>query len=238
MKSMVFIPTLNEYGTIESLIRNIHGLHANLHILVIDDNSNDGTLELLNKLEVEGFPITIINRGAKKGIGSAHIDALSFAKINEYDILISMDADGAHDPRFISEFLDEIKRRDLVIGSRYLDADSLSEWKSFRKLLTRSVHLITWVFLGLNYDSSSGFRCYKISKMPQAIFTNLRSTGYDFFFESLYEMKSHKVKIGEVSIFLPARTYGHSKMTPKLAFTALKTLMYVSLRRVKRLVGN
>lgn len=235
MKSMVFIPTLNEYGTIESLVRTIHGLHANLDILVIDDNSNDGTLELLNTLEAEGFPITIINRGAKKGIGSAHIDALSFAKKYNYDILISMDADGAHDPRFISEFLFEINQRDLVIGSRYLDADSLSEWKTFRKLLTRSVHLITWAFLGLKYDSSSGFRCYKISKMPQAIFTDLRSTGYDFFFESLYEMKSHEVKIGEVSIFLPARTYGHSKMTPKLAVTALKTLIFVSLRRVKRL---
>jgi dolichol-phosphate mannosyltransferase len=235
MKSMVFIPTLNEYGTIENLIRTIRRLHANLDILVIDDNSNDGTLDLLNKLEVEGFPITVVNRGAKKGIGTAHIDALNYAKFNEYDIIISMDADGAHDPRFIADFLDEINRTDLVIGSRYLDADSLSEWKSFRKLLTRSVHLITRVFLGLKYDSSSGFRCYKISKMPQAIFTDLRSAGYDFFFESLYEMKSHEVKIGEVSIFLPARTYGHSKMTPKLAFTALKTLLYVSLRRVKRL---
>ena len=235
MKTLVFIPTLNEYGTIEGLIRTIRQLHENVDILAIDDNSDDGTLEVLSKFESQGLLLKVINRGSKQGIGSAHIQALNFAQVNRYEILITMDADGAHDPRFIANFLSQITFYDLVIGSRYLRADSLSEWKSFRKLLTRSVHLVTRVFLGLKYDSSSGFRCYKISKMPQAIFTELRSTGYDFFFESLYELNSHKVKIGEVSIFLPARTYGHSKMTLNLALTALKTLMYVSARRLRRL---
>jgi dolichol-phosphate mannosyltransferase len=235
MKTMVFIPTLNEYGTIEGIIRTIHVLHKSIEILVIDDNSVDGTLDLLGKLESEGFPLTVVNRGSKKGIGSAHIEALTFAKTHEYDILISMDADGAHDPKFISDFLRDIIGNDLVIGSRYLRSDSLSEWKTLRKLLTRTVHLVTMVFLGLKYDSSSGFRCYKIRSLPESIFTELRSTGYDFFFESLYEMNSHKMRIGEVSIVLPARTYGHSKMTPRLALTALKTLLYVSLRRIKRL---
>jgi len=235
MKSIVFIPTLNEFGTIENLLLFIHCEHPNLDILVIDDNSSDGTLEVLETLVIKGFPLTFVNRGSKLGIGSAHIQALNFAKLNGYDVLLTMDADGAHDPRFIKDFLREISDKDVVIGSRYLNKDSLSEWKVFRKLLTRSVHFLTRVSLGLKYDSSSGFRCYKVDSIPESIFSELKSTGYDFFFESMYEMSSYRIGIAEISISLPARTYGHSKMTPKLAISALRTLMYVSLRRMRRL---
>jgi dolichol-phosphate mannosyltransferase len=237
MKSIVFIPTLNEFGTIANLVASIHQEHRNVDILVIDDNSTDGTLDVLKRLKSDGLPLTIINRGSKLGIGSAHIEALNFARDNSYDVLLSMDADGAHDPRFIVDFFREIQSSDVVVGSRYLSADSLSEWKSFRKGLTHTVHLVTRVLLGLKYDSSSGFRCYKVSTIPSTLFSDLRSTGYDFFFESMYELNSQNAKISEISIFLPARTYGHSKMTPKLALSALKTLVYVSLRRIKRLGG-
>jgi len=234
---MVFIPTLNEFGTISNLLSTIHKSHENLDILVIDDNSTDGTLLALEELKSEGLPLTIINRGSKLGIGSAHIEALNFAKSRNYEVLLTMDADGAHDPKFIPDFLREIESFEVVVGSRYLEPDSLQEWKSFRKFLTRTVHLITRVFLGLKYDSSSGFRCYRIPTIPDSIFSDLRSRGYDFFFESMYELSSKKIKISEVSIFLPARTYGHSKMTPKLALTALRTLMYVSIRRLRRMGG-
>lgn len=235
MKPLVFIPTLNEFGTIENLLSSINRDYQNLDIFVIDDNSSDGTLEVLEMLKTRGFPLTFVNRGSKLGIGSAHIQALNFAKMHEYDVLLTMDADGAHDPIFIKDFLREISNYDVVVGSRYLNKDSLSEWKIFRKLLTRSVHFLTRVSLGLKYDSSSGFRCYRMDRIPESIFSELKSTGYDFFFESMYEMSSFKIRISEISISLPARTYGHSKMTPKLALSALKTLMYVSLRRIRRL---
>jgi dolichol-phosphate mannosyltransferase len=235
MKSIVFIPTLNEFGTIANLVSTINQDYPSLDILVIDDNSSDGTLEALEMLGARGLPLTYINRGSKLGIGSAHIQALNFAKFNGYDILLTMDADGAHDPRFIEDFLKDISDNDVVIGSRYLNKDSLSEWKVFRKLLTRSVHFLTRISLGLKYDSSSGFRCYKIDSIPESIFSELKSTGYDFFFESMYEMSSYKIVISEISISLPARTYGHSKMTPKLALSALRTLFHVSLRRIRRL---
>ena len=236
MKSLlVFIPTLNESGTIETLLEKVHFINPSADILVIDDNSTDGTQEILRGLESK-LPLKVINRPTKMGIGTAHIQALNFAMSSGYRLMISMDADGAHDPIFIPDFLGAMQTAEvsLVVGSRYMRIDSLSEWSNFRKLLTHSVHLLTRILLGLKYDTSSGFRCYKMQDLPIVVLSDLTSTGYDFFFESMYEMNAMKLKIREVSIVLPARTYGHSKMTLGLALTAFRTLVIVSLRRIKR----
>lgn len=234
MNALLFIPTLNESGTISELLREINELHPDFALYVIDDNSSDGTIEILKNLECE-LPVTTLIRAGKLGIGSAHINALNYARDNGYELMISMDADGAHSPRFIPQFIDMINNADLVVGSRYMREDSLSEWSNFRKFLTRAVHQLTRLTLGLKFDSSSGFRCYRISRMPEVLFSGLRSSGYDFFFESMYEVNLRRLEIREVSIVLPARTYGHSKMTPELAMTALKTLFFVSLRRLSRM---
>ena len=236
MKSLlVFIPTLNESGTIKVLLEQVHHMNPTADLLVVDDNSIDGTQEILRELTSK-LPLKVITRPMKMGIGTAHIQALNIAKSGGYKLMISMDADGAHDPIFIPEFLDAMHKMDasLVVGSRYMRIDSLNEWSKFRKLLTHFVHLITRILLGLKYDTSSGFRCYKMQDLPPIILSGLKSTGYDFFFESMYEMNSSKLKIREVSIVLPARTYGHSKMTIGLALSALRTLIIVSLRRIKR----
>jgi dolichol-phosphate mannosyltransferase len=238
MKQLViFIPTLNESGTIELLLEKIHLVSPSADILVVDDNSNDGTQEILKNLQ-KVLPLEVINRPGKMGIGTAHIEALNYAKNQQYKLMISMDADGAHDPKFIPAILAALDNSDLVVGSRYMQTDSLDEWSSFRKLLTHSVHLMTRISLGLRHDSSSGFRGYKISQIPEVLFSGLRSEGYDFFFESMYEMSVRKLRINEVSIVLPARTYGHSKMTLGLVLVALRTLLIVTLRRLKRIGRN
>ena len=238
MKQLViFIPTLNESGTIESLLEKINLVSPTADILVVDDNSNDGTQEILKKLQ-KALPLEVINRPGKMGIGTAHIEALNYAKNQQYKLMISMDADGAHDPKFIPAILAALDNSDLVVGSRYMQTDSLDEWSSFRKLLTHSVYLMTRISLGLRHDRSSGSRGYKISQIPEVLFSGLRSEGYDFFFESMYEMSVRKLRINEVSIVLPARTYGHSKMTLGLALVALRTLLIVTLRRLKRIGRN
>jgi len=237
MKVLLFIPTLNESGTISEILLQISKAHPDFDLYVIDDNSTDGTIEILQDLQKE-LPLKILIRQNKQGIGSAHVNALNYARQNGYELMISMDADGAHSPEFIPQFIDAISEADLVAGSRYMREDSLSEWSNFRKSLTLTVHQITRTTLGLKYDSSSGYRCYRISRMPEVLFSGLRSSGYDFFFESMYEVHSRKITICEVSIILPARTYGHSKMTPMLALTALKTLFFVAIRRFSRVRGK
>ena len=234
MKILTFIPTLNESGTIGEILSQIQELDVEIDMLVVDDNSSDGTREILQSAQLT-MPLHVIFRPRKMGIGTAHIQALNYAREMGYDCLISMDADGAHDPRFIPAILEAFPSSDVVVGSRYMRTDSLNEWSSFRKALTHSVHLLIRISLGLRFDSSSGFRCYRILRIPEVIFSGLRSEGYDYFFESMYEMNVHNLRICEVSIVLPARTYGHSKMTPRLAFVALRTLYFVTLRRINRI---
>jgi dolichol-phosphate mannosyltransferase len=233
MRILIFIPTLNEAGTISELLMLINKLHPTLDILVVDDNSNDGTLHELQRLKLRELPIKIVVRAAKMGIGSAHLFAINYAFDNNYNFIITMDGDGAHNPKSIKNLLSFAQSNDLVIGSRYLQKDSLIEWNVFRKLLTHIIHLVTWRFLGLNYDNSSAFRCYNLIRLTKQSFAKINSSGYDFFFESIFVLtKNQRIKIAQIPIYLPARTYGNSKLNLKLALIALKTLVRLFFARV------
>jgi dolichol-phosphate mannosyltransferase len=211
----------------------INKLHPTLDILVVDDNSNDGTLHELQRLKLRELPIKIVVRAAKMGIGSAHLFAINYAFDNNYNFIITMDGDGAHNPKSIKNLLSFAQSNDLVIGSRYLQKDSLIEWNVFRKLLTHIIHLVTWRFLGLNYDNSSAFRCYNLIRLTKQSFAKINSSGYDFFFESIFVLtKNQRIKIAQIPIYLPARTYGNSKLNLKLALIALKTLVRLFFARV------
>jgi dolichol-phosphate mannosyltransferase len=233
-RNLLFIPTLNEAGSIHDLVTNVLKENPYLNVLVIDDNSIDGTTEIIEKLMVNYHNLFLIVRPRKLGVGSAHIEALNFAKRNNYEFLVTMDADGSHNPKYIGDFLSTIDYCDLVIGSRYKNPESLLEWHFHRKLLTYVVHFLTTILLGLSYDCSSGFRCYRVNSIPEIVFIGLKSTGYDFFFESVYEITRAKLKIQEISITLPARTYGSSKLTYKLAVKAFVTLVTLCTSRIKR----
>jgi dolichol-phosphate mannosyltransferase len=233
MKILIFIPTLNEAGTISELLMLINKLHPTLDILVVDDNSNDGTLHELRQLKSRELPIKIVVRASKMGIGSAHLFAINYAFDNNYNLIITMDGDGAHDPKSIKKLLSFSQNNDLVIGSRYLQKNSLIEWNIFRKSLTHIIHLVTWKFLGLNYDNSSAFRCYNLIRLTKQSFAKIKSSGYDFFFESIFILtKNQRIKIAQVPIYLPARTYGNSKHNIKLALIAFKTLVRLFFARV------
>jgi dolichol-phosphate mannosyltransferase len=233
MKILIFIPTLNEAGTISELLMLINKLHPTLDILVVDDNSNDGTLHELQQLKSRELPIKIVVRASKMGIGSAHLFAINYAFDNNYNLIITMDGDGAHDPKSIKNLLSFAQNNDLVIGSRYLQKNSLIEWNVFRKSLTHMIHLVTWKFLGLNYDNSSAFRCYNLIRLTKQSFAKINSSGYDFFFESIFVLtKNQRIKIAQIPIYLPARTYGNSKLNIKLALIAFKTLVRLFFARV------
>lgn len=232
MSYLLFIPTLNEVGNIEPILISIIKNYPDLNILIVDDNSIDGTVDSIMAIKGETKFLTLISRPSKLGIGSAHKLALNYAREHKYDFLITMDGDGAHKPELISTILENSSNYDLVIGSRYLVKNSLTEWNLFRKTLTRLIHLLTRVSLSLQYDSSSAFRCYKINKMPEILFSGLKSEGYDFFFESLFELTKYKnLKIYEIPIYLPARVYGNSKLTLGLALKAGITLLNLVKKR-------
>jgi len=231
VRYLLFVPTLNEAGTIGKILTSAIMCSSDIDILIIDDNSSDGTLEIIKNLQIKHKNIELLVRSQRFGIGSAHISAINYAVNSKYDFLITMDGDGAHDTRYLPFFISKSIKCDLVVGNRYLQKNSLVEWNYFRKTLTRIVHIATTMFLGMKYDCSSGFRCYKIKSLPQDFTARIKSAGYDFFFESIFILHIEGKSIFDIPIHLPARTYGSSKLTLSLALKALVRLIYLSVYR-------
>jgi glycosyltransferase involved in cell wall biosynthesis len=210
---LIFTPTYNEAENIRSLIEQLLKLGLPADILVIDDNSPDGTGDIVAEMMRNHLNLKLVRREGKQGIGTAHLTALRYAKAEGYRLFVSLDADYSHKPEDIPRLLELKDTYDIVVGSRFQRESSLSEWNLLRRFLTRLGHFLTQVLLRLPYDASGGLRLYRLDRIPPAMFDRIESRDYEFFFESLTLFHVTGFKIGELPVDLPARTYGHSKMT-------------------------
>lgn len=229
-KILIFVPTYNEGDNIGPLLRQILALGIDADILVIDDQSSDQTAAVVREIAQANPRVSLQERAGKLGIGSAHLAALRFAKLNGYTIVVTMDADFSHQPTDIPAFLAEAGNYDVVLGSRYVRSTSLQHWKLHRKILTHFGHFLTTVLLRLPYDASGGFRLYRVDRIPMSLIDQIDSKDYEFFFESLTMLHVGGYRIGEVPIDLPARTYGHSKMELGHIIRAVLRLLKLSLK--------
>lgn len=229
-ETLIFIPTYNESENVEKIYSRIKDLKLSLDFLFLDDNSPDGTGKIINLLAEKDSQIAVIHRNEKKGIGSAHLEGINYAYKNHYKILITMDCDFSHKPEYIPLFIKYSNNYDVVVGSRFLRSDSLKGWNLFRKCLTLLGHFVTKIFLGLPYDATGAFRLYRIDKIDPGLFDLVQTKGYSFFFESLYILFLNSIKIKEVSIDLPFRVYGHSKMTLRDAFKSLSCIISIFMK--------
>jgi dolichol-phosphate mannosyltransferase len=209
---LIFTPTYNEADNIRSLIEQIFELGLPVDVLVIDDNSPDGTGNIVSGMIRSHPNLKLLKRESKEGIGSAHLSALRNAKSEGYRALITLDADFSHKPQDIPRLLELKDTYDVVVGSRFQRESSLREWNLFRRFLTHVGHFLTKVMLRLPYDASGGFRLYRLDRIPITLIDRIESRDYEFFFESLALLHVTGFKIGELPVDLPARTYGHSKM--------------------------
>lgn len=209
---LVFIPTYNENENVERLFKGILDLGLELDVLFMDDNSPDGTGNILDTLAKNNPRLTVVHREGKLGIGSAHDEGIRWAYAHGYKILITMDSDFTHPPEYIVSLLNYAEDYDIVVGSRYMLLDSLVEWNWYRKFLTRLGHFLTVFFLRLKYDATGALRLYRLDKIPCQAFDLVSSKSYSFFYESLFILDFNKFKIKEIPIKLFARSYGHSKM--------------------------
>lgn len=227
---LIFIPTYNEVENVEALFARIRSLDLPAHVLFLDDNSPDGTGDIVDRLASENQNVHAIHRSGKQGIGSAHKEGIRWAYAHGFDLLLTMDCDFTHSPERIPDFLAYSAEHDIVIGSRYMQPRSLASWSVLRKMLTRVGHWLTTTFLRMPYDATGAFRLYNLSRIPQATFDLVYSRSYSFFFESLYVLwlNSHTVK--EVPLELPARTYGHSKMAWRDAVYSSLLLLYLYVK--------
>ena len=211
--TLVFVPTYNEKENVERICLRIMEVDGSLDLLFVDDNSSDGTGEVLDDLASRFSRVKVVHRAGKLGIGSAHQVGIRWAYERGYKRLITMDCDFTHDPLHIPELLAKADEGcDVVVGSRYLQRDSLAGWNIFRKALTHAGHLATRVLLGMSYDATNAYRCYRLDRVPAHLFSLVSSPGYSFFFESLFTLHRNGFKICQIPITLPKRTYGHSKM--------------------------
>ena len=214
MKKCLIIPTLNESENIENLIYKIQRLHKNAYILVVDDNSNDGTLDILYKLKKKLKNLRIICRKKNKGIGSAHLCGIRYAYKNNYKICITMDADGTHNPNNIKKMLKLVKFKnfEIINTNRFLDDNSIKDWPLIRKAITRLRYFLVKIVLNTNYDSSGGFRCYNLEKIKKNHFLLSKNINYFFLIESLFLFERLNYKIYEIPNKLKFRSANQSKM--------------------------
>jgi dolichol-phosphate mannosyltransferase len=226
---LIFIPTYNEAENIKSIYSQIKALQLNADMLLLDDNSPDGTGGIMDDIAAADSSVHTIHRSGKLGVGSAHQDGIKWAYDHGYKTLITMDCDFTHSPDCIPKFIFHSEGYDIVIGSRFMSEGSLSTWNAMRKFLTHAGHFLTTSLLKMPYDATGAFRLYKLDKIPQGTFELVHSKGYSFFYESLYILFLNHHPIKEVPINLPARTYGHSKMDWKNVRRSVTQLVHLYL---------
>ncbi len=228
-KTLIFIPTYNERENAAMIYSEIKDLRLGADFLFLDDNSPDGTGRILDEIAAQDPAVHVIHRPGKLGIGAAHQDGIRWAYDRGYETLVTMDCDFTHQPEEIRHFLDSAPGADVVIGSRYMGNKSLADWNLFRKFLTYLGHFLTRDLLKIPYDASGAFRLYDLKRIPPGVFRVVKSKSYSFFFESLHVLVLNGFRIKEVPILLPKRTYGHSKMKIRDAWSSFVLLLEVWL---------
>lgn len=239
MKSLVIIPTYNEKENIGSILEYICSLNNGIHILVIDDNSPDGTASIVNeKINKYMNLIFIIERKNKLGLGSAYITGFKWAIENLYDFVFEMDADFSHDPNDLITLERELKENnvDMIIGSRYINGVSVVNWPIKRILLSFFASKYVNFITGMNIkDSTSGFVGYKIETLKKLNLDSVKFIGYTFQIEMKYRLLNLGFKLKEIPIIFRNRTKGVSKMSINIVNEAI---FGVIILRMKKLFGK
>ncbi len=217
LKTLIFIPTYNERENDENMAGQLLALGLDADLLFMDDGSPDGTGEILDRLAVENSRLAVVHRSGKLGIGSAHLDGIHWAYEHRYDRLVTMDCDFTPTPAEVLRLINYSEGYDVTIGSRYMQANSLPGWNPFRKSLTAFGHFLTKNVLGVAVDATGALRAYDLRRIPRELFDLVTAHGYAFFFESMFILLRSGFSVKEFPIELPARTYGHSKMSAREA---------------------
>src|SRR2546421_836764 len=233
MRSLVVLPTYNERENLSDIVESIQQHAPQSHILIVDDSSPDGTGELADDLtRKHPEEVFVIHRAKKEGLGRAYVVGFEFSLARGYDVIVQMDADFSHDPKYLPLFFERLEQNDLVIGSRYVKGISVINWDLKRlamsKAATHYVRLITGLPLT---DTTSGFKCWRREALEAIDLNRLFSNGYLFQIETSYMAFRKKLRIAEVPIVFVERRLGRSKMNWGVIAEALLGVFRMRLRR-------
>ena len=216
------IPTYNEHENIEKLATEVLSKDNSIHILIVDDNSPDGTGELADRMAAADDRIHVLHRKGKLGLGSAYREGFRLAIDQGADYIVEMDADFSHDPAILPRFFEKMSEYDLVIGSRYLNGVSVVNWPLRRLMLSYFASVYTRVITGLRIsDCTSGFKCFNRKVLEAIDLNRIRSDGYSFQIEMNYRCVEKGFRVGEVPIIFIDRHAGSSKMSKKIVREAV-----------------
>lgn len=214
MKTLIIIPTYNEYENMRPLLEQIFTYAPASDILIVDDNSPDGTGQLAEEIAAQNPQVHVMHRAGKLGLGTAYIAGFKYAVEHQYDAAFEMDADFSHDPRYLPDFLQAIETADLVIGSRYVDGGGTPNWSLLRRFISGGGNIFARFMLGIPvHDCTAGFRCYRRQVLESIDLDTIESQGYAFQVELAYRVYRHGFKIVETPIIFLDRRVGKSKMS-------------------------
>ncbi|MGH1363260.1 MAG: polyprenol monophosphomannose synthase [Calditrichia bacterium] len=235
-RALVITPTYNECENVPKLLEQVFALDTSAYdttidVLIVDDNSPDGTADIIKDMQKTNERLFLLEREGKLGLGTAYIAGFRYAIEHGYDYVMEMDADLSHDPIILPVFLKEIQEVDLVIGSRYLIGVNVINWPLSRLILSMFASKYTRIITGLPLtDCTSGFKCFRREVLEAIPLEEIRSNGYSFQIEMHFKAWKRKFKIREVSIVFTDREVGSSKMSRSIVYEAAFMVWKLKLR--------
>jgi len=230
VESLVIIPTYNERGNLEPLIGAILTTVPTIDVLVVDDNSPDGTGQLADALAATEPRVKVLHRAEKQGLGTAYVAGFEYALLHGYERVVEMDADFSHRPEDLPALLAAAATTDVVIGSRNVPGGRTVDWSPVRQLISKGGSYYARLVLGLPIrDCTSGFKCFRRTALAALDLGRLRSNGYAFQVEVNYACARAGLRFAEVPIVFPDRVRGTSKMSARIVWEAAVLVLRLRL---------
>jgi len=224
-KIVVLIPTYNERENISLIVARLRAAVPEADILVLDDNSPDGTGAVADHLAVADARVRVLHRTRKEGLGAAYLAGFEWALERGYDVLVEMDADGSHQPEQLPALLRALATADVALGSRWVPGGSVVNWPMHRKALSRGGNIYVRVLLGMPIgDATGGFRAYRASALRTLDLQNVASLGYCFQVDLVWRVIRAGLQVVEVPITFVERTIGDSKMSQDIVNESLRNI--------------
>ncbi len=232
-KALVIIPTYNERDNIAKVLEPVLGAAERIEVLVIDDNSPDGTGELADNIAASDPRVHVLHRKGKLGLGSAYREGFRYALEHDYELVFEMDADFSHHPRYLPDFLEAVKDHDLVIGSRYVSGVNVVNWPMRRLLLSYGASFYTRAITGMPIrDPTGGFKCFRRRVLESLDLNRISSDGYSFQIEVNFKVWRKKFRIKEIPIVFVDRHSGTSKMSRRIVFEAVWMVWWLKIQSI------